>query len=287
MLGMYVENIRRAVGYIESNITEEVSLAEAADAAGYSRYHFHRVFQALVGKTMTEYVRRRRLTKASYDLLRTKKGILTISLDYRFESQESFTRAFKSMFGMNPGQYRKNKRRLQLREEPVISEEKLFHFYGGMPVDPKVIVKEAFMVVGMKVETKMSENKIPDLWQRFLPRINEIKYRTNTYETYGISEYSENYVDEMSTYWAGVPVYQIDEIPAGMEVKTVPASQYVVVTHKGKLDSMGNAFDYIYTTWLNKSGYVLAESDGFELYGGKFQGLDNEESETDIYIAVK
>lgn len=242
---------------------------------------------ALVGQTLAEHVRRRRLTESSYELLGRKTGILEIALDYRFESQASFTRAFKKMFGVSPGLYRKQKQRLQSREEPIISEDRIYHYYGGMPVEPKVVVIESFMVVGMKVETRMADNRIPELWQRFMPRIQEIKHRSNPYDTYGISEYSANYVDELFTYWACVPVDRIDEVPDGMVAKTVTAAQYVVVTHKGKLDSMGNAFDYLHTTWLPKSGYQFDEKDGFERYGEKFAGGDNEESETEIYIAIK
>ncbi|WP_027086600.1 AraC family transcriptional regulator [Cohnella panacarvi] len=283
----YSESIQKAILYVESNLNKEIMLEDAAGAAGFSKYHFHRIFQALVGQSLADYVRRRRLTKASYDLLGTQAGILAIALDYQFESQESFTRAFKKMFGMNPGQYRKAKRRLQLKEEPVISEERIQHFYGGMPMEPRVTVRDSFKVVGMKVETKMADDKIPELWQKFIPRMNEIKHRMNNYDMYGISEYSDNYVDEWFTYWACVPVEHVDDIPAGMEIKTVSSAQYVVVTHKGKLDSMGNAFDYIHTSWLQNSGYELAESDGFELYGERFLGGDNEDSETDIYIAIK
>ena len=154
-------------------------------------------------------------------------------------------------------------------------------------MEPKVVVIESFMVVGMKVETRMADNKIPELWQLFLPRIHEIKHRTNQYDTYGISEYSDNYVDDLFTYWACVPVDRLDEVPDGMAAKRVATAQYVVVTHKGKLDSMGNALDYLHTTWLPKSGYQFDEKDGFERYGEKFLGGDNEESETEIYIAIK
>ena len=277
----------QAVTYLENKLTEEITLAEAAEAAGFSQYHFHRIFQTWVGQSLAEYVRRRRLTQASYDLLRTKYSILDVAVKYQFESQASFSRSFRKMFDVNPGGYRKVGKRLQNKEEPIISAERLKHLYGGMPVELRIVEKAAFKVVGMKVETRMSENKIPGLWAQFLERIHEVKQRSNVHDTYGISEYSDNYVDEWSNYWACVPVNCIEEIPEGMVAKTVSAARYVVVTHKGKLQTMSNAFDYIYTTWLPKSGYELDEKDSFELYSERFLGGDNEESEIDLYIAIK
>jgi AraC family transcriptional regulator len=283
----YFTQIRQAVAYLENRLTETITLTEAAEAAGFSQYHFHRIFQTWVGHSLAEYVRRRRLTQASHELLRAKCGILDIAVKYQFESQASFTRAFRKMFDVNPGEYRKAGRRHHNKEEPIISEERLNHLYGGMPMEPRIVEKAAFKVVGMKVETKMSENKIPGLWEQFLSRIHEVRQRSNEQDTYGISEYSDNYVDECSTYWACVPVSCFEEIPEGMVAKTVSAARYVVVTHKGKLQTMGNAFDYIHTTWLPKSGYELAEKDGFELYGERFLGGENEKSEIELYIAIK
>ncbi|MBP1991920.1 GyrI-like domain-containing protein [Paenibacillus eucommiae] len=154
-------------------------------------------------------------------------------------------------------------------------------------MEPNVVFKETFMVVGMRVDTRMVENQIPELWQKFLPRMDEIVHRTNHHDTYGISEYSDNYVDEFFTYWACAPVNSIEVVPDGMISKTIQGALYVVVTHKGKLESMGKAFEFIHNTWLPNSGYQLDEKDSFELYGERFLGGENEQSETDIYIAIK
>ena len=154
-------------------------------------------------------------------------------------------------------------------------------------MEARVVFKESFTVIGMEVETRMIEDRIPQLWERFIPRLNEIKYRTSRHDTYGISEYSDNYVEEFFSYWACTPVDHAEEVPEGMVVRTVPAAFYAVVTHKGKLESMGGVFDYIHTVWLPNSGYELDKKDGFEVYGERFLGADNDQSETDVYVAVK
>ncbi|UYO99245.1 helix-turn-helix transcriptional regulator [Oceanotoga sp. DSM 15011] len=70
-------------------------------------YHFHRIFNELTGETLKSYIRKRRLTEASKDLLNCNNSIIDIAFDYGFESQESFTRAFKKVFKVTPGKYRK------------------------------------------------------------------------------------------------------------------------------------------------------------------------------------
>ncbi|MGM9924920.1 MAG: helix-turn-helix transcriptional regulator [Bacillus sp. (in: firmicutes)] len=99
--------IKQAIQYIEVNLSEELSLEIIAFQAGFSKYHFHRVFQQEIGMTVMEYVRNRRIAGAASMLLNSEEKILDIAFYYRFESQESFTRAFKKVYQLPPGQYRK------------------------------------------------------------------------------------------------------------------------------------------------------------------------------------
>lgn len=100
------EWVDKAIRYIEEHLREEIRLEDVARRAAVSIYHFHRIFQPIAGMSVTEYIRQRRLTHAAAELVRTDRRVLDIGLDYRFGTQEAFTRAFKKMFGMPPKQYR-------------------------------------------------------------------------------------------------------------------------------------------------------------------------------------
>jgi len=100
------EAIGRALRYVEANLKEDLSLDRLASRSAFSPYYFHRLFQHHVGMTPADYVRKRRLANAAGELLTTDRRILEIALDYRFESQETFTRAFKKQYRMTPGRYR-------------------------------------------------------------------------------------------------------------------------------------------------------------------------------------
>lgn len=102
--------INQAIDYIENNLTEAISLETISAAAGYSLFHFSRLFLELIGQTPGEYLRKRRLSEAACELVNSRKCILDIALDYQFQSQEAFTRSFKRLFRTSPGAYRKKRR---------------------------------------------------------------------------------------------------------------------------------------------------------------------------------
>lgn len=100
------QEIQAALEYIETNLHEELTLDEISCFVGFSKFHFHRVFQKEVGISLIDYVKKRRLARAAAMLLSTNATILDIALTYRFESQEAFTRSFKSVYQLPPGRYR-------------------------------------------------------------------------------------------------------------------------------------------------------------------------------------
>ena len=114
-----IEPINRAIDYIENNLTEAIRLEEVSAVAGYSLFHFSRLFLELIGETPGDYIRKRRLSEAACELINSRKSILDIALDYQFQSQEAFSRSFKRLFRVSPGTYRK--RRYLTRTFPRIT----------------------------------------------------------------------------------------------------------------------------------------------------------------------
>jgi AraC family transcriptional regulator len=101
------ERVQAAVDYIEAHLTDRISLDRVAETACFSLPHFYRIFHALVGHSLKEYIRKRRLSEAAVRLRQTSESVIQIGFDYQFGSQESFTRAFQSMFSLTPGRYRR------------------------------------------------------------------------------------------------------------------------------------------------------------------------------------
>ncbi|MDT0710604.1 helix-turn-helix transcriptional regulator [Mammaliicoccus sciuri] len=103
----YDDIIQKTIFWIEDNLQEDITTKDITNIAGFSKYHFHRIFLAYTGVSFTNYIRKRRITQSAQMLLNSKYKIIDIAMYYRFESQEAFTRAFKKYYGLPPGQYRK------------------------------------------------------------------------------------------------------------------------------------------------------------------------------------
>lgn len=114
----YQTRILAVLVYIQRNLDEELTLDRLARIACFSPFHFHRIFKALVGETLGEHVRRLRLERAALHLKFGNQPILNLALDAGFESHEAFTRAFKTLFGCPPTQFRRKHQERVFAEVP-------------------------------------------------------------------------------------------------------------------------------------------------------------------------
>jgi AraC family transcriptional regulator len=106
----YALRINRVIDYIEANLEKDLSLNKLSDVACFSRYHFYRIFGAIVGETLGQFIQRIRLERAASKLLQNpKKSITEIAFDHGFSSSAVFARAFKEAFGLSAGQWRSRK----------------------------------------------------------------------------------------------------------------------------------------------------------------------------------
>ncbi len=118
-------------------------------------------FEAVVGESIGSYLRTRRMNRAANDLIYTNKRILDIAMEYRFGSQEGFTRAFKKSFQLTPGAYRKNRIEVIVGNKTPITPSKLRHFLTGITIQPRIIDFEGALIVGIRGVTTIRKNKIP------------------------------------------------------------------------------------------------------------------------------
>lgn len=110
----YSSEVQKAIDSIEDNLYDDIKLSDIAKKSHLSEFYFHRLFHKVTGETVMGYVRKRRLTKAAYDLKNTELNILDIAVKYQFSCGESFTRAFKKMYRITPYEYRKTNKNIKL-----------------------------------------------------------------------------------------------------------------------------------------------------------------------------
>ncbi|QVK16781.1 helix-turn-helix transcriptional regulator [Mycoplasmatota bacterium] len=107
---MEIKRFNEMIDYIEEHLTEDISLEDIANFAYFSLPHIHRIFKDLMDYTLKEYIRKRRLSEAAIDLIYKDMKVIDIAIKYQYNSNESFTRAFKQLFGVTPVEYRKNEK---------------------------------------------------------------------------------------------------------------------------------------------------------------------------------
>lgn len=98
-----ITELNQAIEYIEENLDDKLELEEIAKVTSYSPYHFQRIFNYITGIPLSEYIRKRRLSMAVFDLQEGEK-VIDVALKYGYLSADSFTRAFEKQHGMTPSQ---------------------------------------------------------------------------------------------------------------------------------------------------------------------------------------
>ncbi|MGI5896538.1 MAG: helix-turn-helix domain-containing protein [Oscillospiraceae bacterium] len=111
---MQQQAVAAAISYMKSHLSERVTLEQTALAAGYSKYHLERLFRQQTGQTVHRYLQQLRLAYAAEQLRTTRKPVVEIALDACYESQPSFTTAFKQRYGVTPQVYRQQHTRTLL-----------------------------------------------------------------------------------------------------------------------------------------------------------------------------
>ena len=141
-----LSSMNKALAYIEENLTEDIDFDKLCKIAYCSEYHFKRMFSFLSGISLSEYIRRRRLTLAAFDLKDKNVRIIDIAVKYGYSSADSFTRAFHSMHGILPS-YARNED-IKLKSYPRMTFQ--LSIKGGDEMNYRIIEKEDFQLIGFK-----------------------------------------------------------------------------------------------------------------------------------------
>lgn len=150
-------------------------------------------------------------------------------------------------------------------------------------MQPKIICKPAFIVVGLKWHGKMNEvDKIPNIWARFPPRGSELCQRVNPSVYYGVMGNGDGQTTEFE-YLAGQQVTTCDKLPPGMSSWHLPAQTYAVFSTN--LPNLTETLDEIAEEWLPTSGYQRGSGPEFELYEEHFDPSDPK-SEMFVYVPI-
>ncbi|MBO9598557.1 MAG: AraC family transcriptional regulator [Cohnella sp.] len=285
-----LRTMNAALAYIESRLMDEIDMNEAARIACCSEYHFTRMFSFLAGIPLSEYVRKRRLTLAAFEIQEHGAKVIDVALKYGYNSPDAFTRAFQNLHGITPSDARSYGH--SLKAYPPMTFQ--LTVKGGKEMKYRIMEKDAFQVVGISRRVPIVFNgvnpAIAAMWASLDGEtIAELKQLSNI-EPMGLLSASTNFSDsrmeergELDHYIGVATTKEGVERFASLDVAPCTWAAFEAV---GPFpETLQNVWGRIYSEWFPTSGY---EQDvGPELLWNESKDVSSPTFRSEIWIPVK
>lgn len=252
---MNFEYLNQMVKYIEENLTENIEYKKLAQIVGVSEYNLQRIFMFLTNMSLAEYIRKRRLSKAFEELKTTDIKVIDLSVKYKYDSQISFARAFKTMFGITPSECKESN--IEYKQYPIIR----FNNNNDTCEELKYEIKKIDEIKLYCVETSATTHEdllynIRNLYAHI--EENGLYQKFNKDGMYGISVCNKNgYL-----YYVGSK----EEYDNTKEF-IIPEGRYVIFSANSREQKdIVKTEKMIYTQWLQSTNYDIDDEFNFELY---------------------
>ncbi|MBT2755683.1 AraC family transcriptional regulator [Mesobacillus foraminis] len=284
-----LKNMNDAMQYIEENLMNEIDYKVVASLANCSEYHFKRMFSFLAGIALSEYIRRRRLSLAAFELINSNIKIIDVAVKYGYHSPDSFTRAFHNLHGVTPTEARNNGQ--HLKAYPLMSFQ--LSIRGGNELNYRIEQKEAFNIVGiMKRVPIIFEGENPEItkmWKSLtIEKIEQLKSLSNVEPTgmiQGSANFSEGRMEEKGELDQYIGVATTHECPENFSFLEVPELTWAIFESTGPFPkTLQETWGRIYSEWFPTSSFELTE--GPEILSIKNRDLTSPSVKCEIWIPV-
>ena len=283
----YLSRINKALDYIENNLEKQLTLDELAAAANFSKFHFHRIFQGIIGETPFQFILRIRLEKAAAAIIRSNKESITdIALQTGFSDPSIFSRNFKSYFKLSPSQYRKknekNSNLSQVESKMLQVEDRAYAYFcsqsrtikweTNMRLNQSLEIKELqpITVAYLRYIGPFRNNKevFDSLWGKMfawagangLMQQKDLKFITAYHDNPNITAEDKLRLSICAS------------IPEEMKVSgefgkmKIEGGKYMVARFNIGGDEFQEAWEWVFGQWFPTSGYQPDDKPHFEVY---------------------
>lgn len=284
-----INNFNKAMKYIDQNLGNEIDFKKVSQIAGVSEFHFRKIFSYLSGMTISSYIRKRRLSEASLDLLNNKMKIIDVAMKYGYDSSDGFARAFKEWFGVNPSELKNYK---DLKIYPSMTFQLTIR--GGSTMNYRIEKKDEFKLVGVKKRVPIVfEGQNPEIMKIAQSITQEQRERLQSYRNTDVKavvnasfNFDEGVYEEKGNLDHLIGSITTLDIDFGeFDVIEVPSHTWAVFSCEGQFPTvMQDTYAKIASEWLPSSGYELVDAPGIS-FNGDMSNLSNVYSE--IWVAVK
>ncbi|MEK5247042.1 GyrI-like domain-containing protein [Bacillus sp. FSL R9-9530] len=285
----YLRRVYKVQDYIESHINDSLSIEDLANVAGFSKFHFHRIFKGMMDEPLSRYVNRLKLERATHLLTyRTDMTITDIAYYFGFTDSAVFSRTFKSYYGVSPSHYRNH----NSKNCKDVSEDSQYN-------ECKKVRGEVEIVAADKVNVAYIRHvgTYKDLAIDF-PKMIEKLFHYAAGENYHVfedtkvltiyhdhHEFTEDYHLRTS-----LCITILDEVVEGnsdIGLMTIPSGKYAVGHFEIFQEEYKGAWDFLYGEWLPNSGYKPRDSYPFEVYRNDPRQHPENKHIVDIYVPIE
>jgi AraC family transcriptional regulator len=285
--------VQRTIEHIAGNLDEALDLETLADGACLSPFHFHRMFRGMVGETPLELIRRLRMERAAWKLIKSDSAVTEIAFDAGYETHEAFTRAFRGFFSTSPSGFRQKKyARFQIAATCGV------HFDSGGHV-PAFIPRDSGGQT-MDVEIK----QMPELRLGTVRHIGPYNQISKAFERLGSIVGPAGLFQTAPTMLAvyhddpdATPPDQLRSdaalvfsedmtMPEGLVEQRLPEGRYAYAVHVGPYEQLGDAWARFMGEWLPASGHRIGAGMSYEIYRNTPMTAPKHELRTEMYISI-
>lgn len=260
----WLKGMNDVVGYIEKNLTQPIQYESLARIVGCSVYEFSRIFSFLAGMSISEYIRRRRLSQAVFDIQSGNEKIIDIALKYCYESPTAFTRAFKELHGVTPSGVQKG-------GVPLRTYSPIFFILtieGGNAMNFRIEHKDSFRIMGLSgyetTECNGGDTLTP-LWREFMDNYNSRLWNNGGSDNYytapfwQVAAYSYKSDDGRTKTIIGAECK--GQCIKDMTAETIPSATWAVfpINSVTGINYVPAAYTKIMTEWFPASNYCRNE----------------------------
>lgn len=287
--------IKDLLTWLDNHLDRPLTLDHVAAKSGYSKWHLQRMFKEVTGWALGSYIRQRRLTLAAFDLRITRKSILEIAIQYHFDSQQTFTRAFKKQFNQTPANYRRAEEWDFTGVIPTnaLSQENLPTFeYVSLPELSFISMKHHYNCSLDQMEERQVQLR-EGFWHTFLgTHVSKIPFQV--YALYTVTTEMKINEEQEVTYITAV---EPEDAPAGLKgtIVTVPEKTYVKFRYHGPIKGLQHFIVMLYHRCLPllnvgrpKIGFDIEVYHPYHNYNTDNNGdIESQDIECDYLIPIR
>ncbi|MCF2871149.1 AraC family transcriptional regulator [Octadecabacter sp. G9-8] len=271
----HMDRIMRVIDYIHANADQDLSLDQLADVAAMSRFHWQKVFSAIMGASPAATIRSVRMHKASMLLVRTDMPVPQIAVRVGYDNDRSFARTFKDSYGVTPAAFRKRGQTADHRG-PIQGHSLMF----------EVTTKE---VPDMRLAALSHRGDYAEgsaCYQKVSTIMSTGNHWPHTGGMAGVyyDDPSTTPIDDLRSH-AGV-IWNGADIPDGLEDVALAGGNYAILHFKGPYSGLVSAYRFLYGDWLAGSQAELRDAPSFEVYLNDPTNTAPDDLRTDIYMPL-